>query len=134
MSISTIGLIPKLVHHEEIIDLIDSAYGTVYKLINFDDGSGLDHTRLFFNDGEHDRELTIISNAYPLPSDATDSEIDSKEYGTYLSLGAFGKSEEIIMNILRIFGGYIDANDIDNIPLSATYVTKRVTVSGEIFG
>ena len=89
-----------------------------------------------FNDGEEDRQLFYdYSNVNVFENLEYYQELNLEDMvrteTTYISLGYFGNSVEIIKNILQHFdGGWIDENDCDDIPYEIIEPITNVKIGG----
>lgn len=111
MGLSTHGILNKDITAREVFDVIVNQYDkdaesdvTIDKYDNKECGS------IYFKDGEDKRKLfyCIVQDG------AEDTEYDEKEH-VGLILGYWGNSEKIMSNIIKVFGGYVDENDCDDI-------------------
>ena len=77
---------------------------------------------IIFNNGEDQRRLFICYGEVDKESQNSHMAFNGNNKYTYLSLGYWGNSEQIMVDIIKCFGGYVDGNDCDNI--SAFYVPQ----------
>jgi hypothetical protein len=111
MGVCTKGILSKEITAREVFDVIVSKYD---KDAQFDVGiDKFDNTecgRIYFKVGENQRSIFYC---------VTEDKEESTEYDgvshTILSLGSWDDSIEIMSNIIKVFGGYIDENDCDDI-------------------
>jgi len=104
MGVDTKAIIRKDVSLSQIKETLQEKYGNVGV---YNSGASDDYFRLSFKDGNDDRQLSVFFGDFAL----NDYKID----GVLLSLGFWGNGVEIVMLLLKKFGGYIDENDCDDI-------------------
>ena len=107
MSVNTHGKIyDEEVSIENIFNIINTkynAYGDI-KFIKEDKNElGYIYSSVYFNDGKDDRKLTIMH------FDKTENEAKH----IWLSLGCFGNSVDIIFNIVKQYGGFLEKSDVE---------------------
>ena len=107
MSVNTHGKIyDEEVSIENIFNIINTkynAYGDI-KFIKEDKSElGYIYSSVYFNDGKDDRKLTIMH------FDKTENEAKH----IWLSLGCFGNSVDIIFNIVKQYGGFLEKSDAE---------------------
>ena len=107
MSVNTHGKIyDEDVSIENIFNIINTkynAYGDI-KFIKEDKNElGYIYSSVYFNDGKDDRKLTIMH------FDKTENEAKH----IWLSLGCFGNSVDIIFNIVKQYGGFLEKSDVE---------------------
>ena len=119
MGVSTHGILNKEITAKQIFDVVVSKFDkeaqfniTVDKYNNNESGS------IFFKDTKDSRELfyCIVGDK----EEGTQYE-DGLEHVS-LSLGNWNNSVKIMTEIIKVFGGYIDGNDCDEI--GAYYISK----------
>jgi hypothetical protein len=111
MGLSTHGIISKDITAREVFDVIVNLYDKNAEFdVKIDKYDNKECGSIYFKDGEDQRKLfyCIVSDG------AEDTEYDEKEH-VGLILGYWGNSVEIMSNIVKIFGGYVDENDCDDI-------------------
>lgn len=158
MGVDTKGRIKGFIKADDIIKYLQknydkNAYGkierTVYESIyslnskyELNQGSEddyhwyIDSGFIYFNDGDEDRQLYYhYSNINFFENLDYYKELNLEEMvcseTTFLSLGCFGNSKEIIQNIITNFGsGWIDENDCDEIPYQYIKSSTELKIGG----
>lgn len=121
MGVDTNGYVGSNVTAKEIYDVVlqeiskDADFGV-------DSRNTLDSLYGFidFIDGKDQRNLFIVENT-EADSYQKDKMFNDNRY-TYLSLGKWGNSIELMTKIVSKFGGYIDEDDCDSIEAFETYI------------
>lgn len=111
MSVSTHGILSKEITGRQIYDIIIDKYDieAVFD-IKIEEYHNSETGYIFFKDGEDQRQLF-----YCITQDEEENtEFNNKEH-VCLILGDWGNSVQIMTNIIKNFGGYIDENDCDDI-------------------
>ena len=112
MSCDTILRLKGHITAEQIVDYIDEHYKFISNSIREDNyvTSGF----IKFNDGDENRNIYYdyqnINSYEKLDENIVKSET------TFLDLGCYGNSVEIMKGIAQEFGGWLDENDCDDIP------------------
>ena len=112
MSCDTILRLKGHITAEQIVDYIDEHYKFISNSIREDNyvTSGF----IKFNDGDENRNIYYdyqnINSYEKLDENIVKSET------TFLNLGCYGNSVEIMKGIAQEFGGWLDENDCDDIP------------------
>lgn len=116
MSVDTKGIIKGKVNPKEIYNIICDLYDeeAIYNIDN-ENSRNEECGFICFKDGKDQRQIYVSTDTNEKWKEKylLDSGID-KDY-VYLSLGMWNNSVEIISNIVKNFGGYIDENDCDEI-------------------
>ena len=111
MGVSTHGYVSDKVVGIDVFNIITSKFDKDAKFdIQMDKSYGSEIGRVYFKFNDEDRNLF-----YCLGEITPDRDMDFKngKYA-YLSLGCWGNSVQIMTEIVKCFGGYIDENDCDD--------------------
>lgn len=125
MSVETKGYVNSKIKGKEIYDVItqeidkDAVYN--FKKENKYYGNG-EIGYINFKYNRNNRSMFIIENMSCESSEQ--GKLFEDDRYTYLSLGQWGHSEEIITIILKAFGGFLDENDCDSIEAWETQILK----------
>jgi len=112
MGVSTHGYVSDNVTGTDIFNLITSKFDKDAKFdIQMDKSYGSEIGRIHFKfNKEEDRSLFYCLGEVTLDRDM---QFENGKYA-YLSLGCWGDSVQIMTEIVRCFGGYIDDNNCDD--------------------
>lgn len=117
MSVDTKGLIKGKIDLKEIYNYIVDNYDSE-AVYNVDNGYSIDRELsgfIYFKDGEDKRQLYLSEGNNLKWKEKPYLELGIKKDYVYLSLGMWGNSIDIISNIVKNYGGWIDENDCDEI-------------------
>jgi hypothetical protein len=115
MSVNTHGITKEVVDAEEILNFIKTKYDTNASMrLDYSKGEEIKYFRatgrIKFNDGDDNRSLFVIVDS--VREEHQKGIISSEKY-TWLDLGCYGNSVEIMKSIINHFGGWVDDNDCD---------------------
>lgn len=114
MSVDTKGILNKDITGKQIydvvVDKIDKEAEFDIKMSNYKDYENSESGRIYFKDGEDKRSIF-----YCITEDqAEDTEYDKIKH-VNLSLDKWGNSVQILTEIVKVFSGYVDESDCDDI-------------------
>jgi len=115
MGVSTNGYVSRKVTAMDIYNVISNKFDkeSIFdvKVENRSEGEE-EIGRIYFKIGEDQRSIFIC---YGQNENEQRFDFDGSDKYIYMSLGCWNNSEQIMTDIVKCFGGYVDGNDCDDV-------------------